>query len=783
MKKFFLFVLFILIHPNIIFASEVIYSDYSNFGEYTEEYIESNELIDVKQEKRYLWYKQENVVGDYEPYDGSDSFILDDCYDTEYSDWTNYYEEKIGRIYEKRTVYNYELSKPIRYIHLTDLYGSYDAFRMPELIVKINGEVINYAYTCIGCQDGFSKYINNGIYAENESYINNGGTLIIDLRKEYPAHKVEVIFYIFDMGADDKKYTISYSLDRTNIYASKEFTYKFNDLYWRESRMFSHNIKDLGFDKNLWTYNRTYYEPLESEYIINENLYDEYRYKDTYCKTYTINKIYSPIYTLEQYEDFNIKDETKEKVFYSYRTRDKLEIKDNLYITSYNYKLDDFVIYSSSDYEIITDLDINKNGVYNITFKTNNIEVNKLLQVDIKENQIKEYEDLINRLNNEINNLNNTINNLKIEYEKIIEEKNKEINELNDNLKQCEENCNEQLGCLNNKILEKEKIIEEYKNKNITLKEQINNLQNEIIKLKVDLENNNNIIKKLNNDILSLITNLNDLEKQYIYEQEENKKLKIELNNLKQENEEYKNMVENLEQINNEYKDKIIELEKTIHKLENELDLIEKENIDKKQEIEKYIELIDKYKENINILNNEVETNINYIEEIKKSSKDKMNELDNKLKEANIKKEKYLQQINELEKYIKDLNDEIINLKTENTKIKKLEDLNDEYLDRIKELELNIKNTNLSITDTIEVKNAIIKKYEEEIKKIENEKSSIVEKLNNEIEKETKEKDLLNEKLNNYMLKINDSKISSFWIYIFIIMLLLLFLKKKSIKK
>ena len=68
--------------------------------------------------------------------------------------------------------------------------------------------------------------------------------------------------------------------------------------------------------------------------------------------------------------------------------------------------------------------------------------------------------------------------------------------------------------------------------------------------------------------------------------------------------------------------------------------------------------------------------------------KDKMNELDNKLKEANIKKEKYLQQINELEKYIKDLNDEIINLKTENTKIKKLEDLNDEYLDRIKELEL-----------------------------------------------------------------------------------------------
>jgi len=783
MKKIFFILLFIFIQPNIIFANEIIYSDYSEYSEYKEEYIESSDLIDVKEEKRYLWYKEEKIIKDYELYNENNNYNLDDCYDTEYSEWTNYYEEKIGRAYEERKVYNYELSKPIRYIHLTNLYGSYDAFRMPELIVKINGEVINYAYTCVGCHDDFSKYINNGIYAENESYINNGGTLIIDLRKEYPAHNVEVIFYIFDMGADDKKYTISYSLDMTNIYASKEFTYKFNDLYWKDSRMFSHNIKDLGFDKNLWSYNRTYYEPIESEYIINENIYTEYRYKETYCKTYTINKVYSPTYTKEQYEDFNIKDETKEKIFYSYRTRDKLELKDDFYINSYNYNLNDFVIYSSSDYEIITDLDINKNGTYNITFKTNNIEVNKILQVYIKENQIKEYEDLIHSLNNEITNLNNLIINLKNEYEQTINYKNKEIENLKLELKNCEENCNEQLECLNNKILEKEKIIEEYKNQNIILIEQINKLQDEIIKLKTDLENNNNIIEELNNDISILNQNLDNLENEYIKEQEENEKLKLEINNLKNENQEYKNEIEQLEKTNINYINKLIKLEETIKLLENEIEILEKENKNNKEEIIKYIELINIYKENINSLNIEIETNIKYIEELKKTSKENIEDLNYKLNEANIKKENYLEQINLLESYIEKLSNEVESLKTENLKIKKLEDLNNEYIIRIAELEKDLKNLNLSIKDTIGVKDSIIKSYEEDIKSLQKENENIIESLENKIEVEKNENLILNNKINDYMLKI-DSKnnINIVWILI-LILIILYFLKKKSIKK
>ena len=787
MKKVLWFMVLMIIGTNFILANEIIYSDYKEFGPYSEEYIESNELVDVQKEERYLWYKEEKVIGDYKLYDGNDSFILDDCYDTEYSNWSTNYEEKVGRKYEVRTVYNYELSKPIRYIHLTNLYGSYGAFRMPELIVKVNGEKINYAYTCIGCQSGFSKYINNGIYAENESYINNGGTLIIDLRKEYPAQNVEVIFYIFDIADDDKKYTISYSNDMTNLYVSKDYVYKFKDWYWGDSRMFSHNIKDLGVDKSLWTTNETSYSPLQSEYILSENSYNEYRYKDTYCRTYTLNKIYSDIYTKDSNNDFNIKDETKSKVYYSYRTRDKLELKDNLIINTYDYNLEDFIISSSTDFEIISDININKNGTYNITFKSDTMEVKKIVEVDILENDVKAYKE-------EINLLNNKIKDLELKYKTDIEEKDSIINNLKSELKECKENCEEKVSCLEKVIENKNNIIEQYKKENEDLINQIELLNNQIKVLEQNLNISNETISNLNEEINKLKNDLNNKQQELNKLLEENNILKKTIQELKSINKDYINQIDKLEKINNEYSEKIKELEDKVNKLNNEISSLFKEDSAKIEEINNLNKLINQYQNEINRLKEETYNTNELIKKLKQTSKDEIYSITQQLNEVIKEKELYYETILKLEINIEELNNIIQDLKNEKEnsdikykeKIIYLENLNTEYLNKIQELENNIHNTNKSISDTINIKDEIIKQYEEEIQILKQDNIDSVETLNKTIEEKNKENISLNEKLNNYMLKINgEEKFNLFWIYILLLILLITYIimRKKSIKK
>ena len=181
MKKFLWLIFFSLLFVSPIKA-KVYYSEYSDFSDFQEERVDPTDVIDVKKESRYLWYKNNEVLNDYELYNSNDNFS-DDCYFTDYSPWMNEKIENEGYISEERIKYDYILSKEIRYIHLYNLQGSYGAFRITELSVKYDNIPINYTYTCDGCWENFGDYINNGIYDENKSYIDNGGSLIIDLGK------------------------------------------------------------------------------------------------------------------------------------------------------------------------------------------------------------------------------------------------------------------------------------------------------------------------------------------------------------------------------------------------------------------------------------------------------------------------------------------------------------------------------------------------------------------------------------------------------------------------
>lgn len=485
--------------------AKVYYSDYSDFSQFQEEEVFPSDTVDVIKEKMYLWYKNVNKLGDYKLYNNVDSFS-NDCYMTEFTDWSNQKIDNAGYNYEERNAYYYTMAKGIRYIHLYNLQGSYGSFRMPELDIQYKDKSIKYTYTCNGCLEGFDDYINNGIYEENESYIDNGGSLIIDLGKEYPFHLIDVIFYIFDLGNSDKTYTIGYSTDKENLLYYKQYVLQFSDEYWSNAVKRFHNIDEI--DDSIWKYNETYVGLRNNDFVINKESIKQYRYQEKWCKVYETFKEYSE-YSKEPIEDYIYRVDDSLKYFYSYRVRDKLEL-DIKEITSKDFNLNDFIVTSTDEVLINDDINWDKNGIYNVSFKLNNINVKEEVVLNVESNTISD-------LNKKIKYLEEQLNKLKIEKEKSLqlqENLNKEIISLKEQLYNCS--------------LEKEKEIQNQNNLNDFYTSKTNELEEDIKNLN---ESIGSIIKEKENLNNSNVLKINDLEKNITKLNNDNKKL-MEENNL-----------------------------------------------------------------------------------------------------------------------------------------------------------------------------------------------------------------------------------------------------------
>ena len=485
--------------------AKVYYSDYSDFSQFQEEEVFPSDTVDVIKEKMYLWYKNVNKLGDYKLYNNVDSFS-NDCYMTEFTDWSNQKIDNAGYNYEERNAYYYTMAKGIRYIHLYNLQGSYGSFRIPELDIQYKDKSIKYTYTCNGCLEGFDDYINNGIYEENESYIDNGGSLIIDLGKEYPFHLIDVIFYIFDLGNSDKTYTIGYSTDKENLLYYKQYVLQFSDEYWSNAVKRFHNSDEI--DDSIWKYNETYVGLRNNDFVINKESIKQYRYQEKWCKVYETFKEYSE-YSKEPIEDYIYRVDDSLKYFYSYRVRDKLEL-DIKEITSKDFNLNDFIVTSTDEVLINDDINWDKNGIYNVSFKLNNINVKEEVVLNVESNTISE-------LTEKIKYLEEQLNKLKIEKEKSLqlqENLNKEIISLKEQLYNCS--------------LEKEKEIQNQNNLNDFYTSKTNELEEDIKNLN---ESIGSIIKEKENLNNSNVLKINDLEKNITKLNNDNKKL-MEENNL-----------------------------------------------------------------------------------------------------------------------------------------------------------------------------------------------------------------------------------------------------------
>ena len=748
MKKLLWLMLLLPIFMSRVWASEVYYSDYGSFTEFQEQVVNSTDTINVETKLMYKWYKNVKIPGEYKLYNSQDNF-LDNCYETNYSSWVTAKPTITeSTILEEKTIYNYQMIKPVRYIHLYNLKGSYDAFRIPELQVFVDDKEIDYTYTCEGCWENFDKYIHNGIYLENNSYIDNEGSLIIDLGKEYPINKVKVLFYIFDMGESDKQYTIGYSNDKTNIFISKSYIHHFSSVYIKDAQKFEYKITDLGISTDLWLTNQTSEQYIDNEYVYSRDSYKQYRYKDKMCQTYTLEKEYYPQYSTVQVQDYTLKD--SEKLFYRYQTRDKLEL--NIHdITEKNYDLNNFVISSTDNYTIENNINWNKNGQYQLKFTINDLIVNKDVNVSILSNSLEEKDE-------EIKELEEQLQNTKKDYEKIIatlEKTNEEyLNSLND--------LNNDIIALNKKISE----LEDIDNHNIELIEDIRQ------QLKNHIDNYNKKIQELEKINQSYLENINILSNTIYSLDDQIKSLE---NGQAENKEEIQNIKNEIENYITKYDDKIKYLEE-----------FNKEYIDKLQKINLEIEIINQNlntlklttEQQYNELNEKINNNSKLIIEIEalvlsnieqfKSLNVEIDSIKQKLKElednSNSQHSEIIDKIENLDekttKEFESLNLEIDSLIRE---IKKLQDkdlVHEEDINSLKvKLEENLKRYENKIIDLENVN----KTYSEELTDLQETIYSLYEDLNsiknkeeNNIESIKKLKEDLENNINIYNKKIKD---------------------------
>ena len=280
-----------------------------------------------------------------------------------------------------------------------------------------------------------------------------------------------MVFYIFDLGDSDKLYTIGYSNDMKNIFAQKSYNLKFSDEYWKNAVKRTQNVDELNI--NDWQYKEEKTQLQNDEYVIDFSIKKEYRYKEKWCRTYSYEKEYSD-YSKEPINDFTNRVDESLKYFYSYRTREKLELELKE-ITDKNFDLNDLVIASTDKVEIRSNINWDQNGFYDVEFKVNNLIIKEKVKLNIESNTIqqleKQYEDKINEL------------------EKMLH------------------NCNINKDLLNKKIVE---LTNQYKKEIDELKNLNNVYINKITKLEDDIKNLNNDISSITKEKEDLVNKLND---------------------------------------------------------------------------------------------------------------------------------------------------------------------------------------------------------------------------------------------------------------------------------
>ncbi|MGE5455781.1 MAG: hypothetical protein ACM3O4_01560 [Ignavibacteriales bacterium] len=443
MKKI-IFILLLFSLNSRVLASDIYYSPYSSFSDYSQTEVLESDLVKVEKKVLYSWYNTEKSMGDYYVEGSNDvNYPFIDKGDYILSDWSEWFiqEPEIipNRLIIKKDIYEYKDMLKIRYIHIKDVEGSNGYFNIPELNIYINNQKINYDYLCTECNSSFDKYINNGITRENQSRIKNGNELIVDLKDYYNLNDFKVVMYLYDEQESVKRFKISVSREKENndlIYAEELFSYIFKNGSTSDIEPFNYTYQDLVIKNPEYSesgISNTIPELFPTRVI---NPIKGYKYKDILYRHYNLINHYMDGYSEIGNDDYPYKGETI--TLYRSQTRDKVVIKKDLIIDNKDINLKDFILESTvNDIKITSNLDKDINGTYKVNYILPYKTITKDVMVDIKQNLIDALNYKINEnqsLKKQINNLNTIINNQYINIKEILKGKDDLINKFNNDI-------------------------------------------------------------------------------------------------------------------------------------------------------------------------------------------------------------------------------------------------------------------------------------------------------------------------------------------------------------
>lgn len=481
MKKIFLIILMLFLLNFKAEAKEVYYSEYNDFSDYSLDLIESSELINVEQERRFRFY-EELKVGEYRRlFDDNSKFAYFDLKDkknSDFSEWSEFRSENLeGRIIETKKFYKIKEPKAISHISF---------FNTLDTIITLKDVEIYY----------LDKKLDYEIIldlADSDFNIYPWGTITYDLKGYYDLQKITIKVKNIEFNGSSEILVLARVLSDYNDYYINYFSYN----------LMNFNDTNILIDSTNWIRGDAEY----GEEVISESkpsgssllLISEitmHRYQDALFYFYNIEKKYIDGYFVD-YPSL-IKDEDNYEDYYRYQTRDKLEIEDEILIQNHEQKLSDF-IKSSVQYEIITNLDMNKNGIYEVEIKTPFISVKKDVVVNINENNNIPITD-----NNDLNKIIEENSQLKLEINTLLDK--------NNNLKQELDNLFSDYSDLLNKnnTLEQEfnGLISDYSN----LSDKYNNIYKKT-ENKCEIESNeekkDHLLNEINNQLSSNILSIN----------------------------------------------------------------------------------------------------------------------------------------------------------------------------------------------------------------------------------------------------------------------------------
>lgn len=360
----------------------------------------------IKETKKYRFYKEEKIYNYFIENENDQNFANKDnkkYFFTLYSEYSREKPENLkNREIKERTVYIYQQLKKVQYVRL-EVFS--DDEMLTEYRIRKDRENLKNSAFCKNCSEFYYMAL------EDQDYKTGVKVNILDISLK---HNSDIDEIEIDIGfnANNVKYKITFYEDDSLA----------NPLYSCEKLSTANLITINEFDILDAALIEEFKLYTKRNDMILKDSYQEYSYRDKYIGYYKIIKDYYPGY-VENAEGY-IKDNDDFIIEKEYLKKARVEIKDNIVITSSVYDLNDY-IKSDIPYEIISNIDITKNGEYEAKFLFPNKTITKKIKVDTYNEYIKSLENKLEIKNKELLDT--------------IENKNEIIDRLESNLKTKDE--------------------------------------------------------------------------------------------------------------------------------------------------------------------------------------------------------------------------------------------------------------------------------------------------------------------------------------------------------